>query len=142
MAAVCGRAKLARRLLFSDGAEDAVMFASARLRMMALAVAVTSALTAAPATAQGQPHEDVGLPLTPPPLKTSNPRYEETPTVRPSGSVGFALFVVLFGPVGLALGGSIAAAATPGPVALPFTPTPTIQPLAPAVEPRRAGASE
>lgn len=117
------------------------MFASVRLRMIALAVSLTSALAAAPAGAQAQPHEPLGLPLTPPPLESANPRYQATPTARPSGSAGFALLAVFAGPLGLVLGG-LAAVSTPGNVAVPFTPTPRLHPLAPAVEPRPTGAPE
>jgi hypothetical protein len=101
------------------------MFASAQVRRIALAVAVTSVLAAAPASARAEPHEPVGLPLTPPPLESSNPRYEGTPTAQPaprSGSAGFGFVGVLVAPLGFALGN----------VAVPFTPTPRLHPLAPA----------
>jgi hypothetical protein len=110
------------------------MFASAQVRRIALAVAVTSVLAAAPASARAEPHEPVGLPLTPPPLESSNPRYEGTPTAQPaprSGSAGFGFVGVLVAPLGFALGG-LSASSTPGNVAVPFTPTPRLHPLAPA----------
>ncbi len=114
------------------------MFASAQARFVALAVAVAFALTTVPASAQARPQEEHGLPMTPPPLERSNPRYETAPEAQPSGSPGLVLLFVFVGPLGLALGGPIAAA-TPGTV---FTPTPRLHPLAPADEQRSTGASE
>jgi hypothetical protein len=114
------------------------MLAPARVRAVAVVVSLASAT--ATATAQTGPEDDAGLPLTPPPLQSSNPDYEATPAAPPCGSAGFALLVAIVGPVGLALGGVTAASAS-GNVAVPFTPTPRARPLAPAVE-RPAGPSE
>lgn len=117
------------------------MHASARVRIaIALTAAITCASTVAPASARAEeqqaPH---GLPLTPPPLESANPRYERTPTAQPpSSSAGFALMAVLFGPLGFSLIGTIAAS-TPGNVAVPFTPTPRLYPRAPAIEQRPMG---
>lgn len=79
--------------------------------------------------------------MTPPPLESSNPRYETAPKAQPSGSAGLVLLFVLVGPLSLALGGTIAAA-TPDNIAVPFTPAPRLHPLAPAVEQRSTSASE
>ena len=81
------------------------MFASAQVRVMALAISVTYAFTAAPALAQSQPREDAELPSTPPPLESSNPNYEATPEARPPGGAGLAVMAALFGPLAFALGG-------------------------------------
>jgi hypothetical protein len=111
------------------------MFASAQARVMALAISVAYAFATAPALAQSQPHEEheeTGLPRTPPPLESSNPNYEATPSAQPSGSTGLALMAALFGPLGFALGGLSAAAAS-GDV----SSSSTFDPLAPGGQQRR-----
>jgi hypothetical protein len=88
------------------------MHSSAQVRLIALAVAATVAVTTAPASAQPRPHDDDwALPLTPPSPESSNPRYERTPTARAPGSAGLALLVLCVAPIGIALGGSSFAAA-------------------------------
>ena len=99
---------------------------------MALAIAVAYAFATAPALAQSQPHEETELPTTPPPLESSNPNYEATPSARPSGSTGLALTAALFGPLGFALGGISVAAAASGDI----SSSSTFHPLAPGVERR------
>ena len=79
---------------------------------MALPIAIAYAFATAPALAQTQPQEDGELPLTAPPLESANPNYEATPSAQPSGSTGLSLMAALFGPIGFALGGLSAAAAS------------------------------
>jgi hypothetical protein len=85
------------------------MFASARLPTIALMVSIAFAFETAPAMAQAPDDQDHGLPQTPPPVESSTTQDESA--APPSGSVGFALFGVIFGPLGVALGGASAAAA-------------------------------
>jgi hypothetical protein len=90
------------------------MLTSVQVRGIALAVAVASASTPAPARAQAPPreHEDEGLPTKAPDFENWDARNETAHEAQPKGSAGVALFLALFGPVGLALGGlSVAAAA-------------------------------
>jgi hypothetical protein len=117
------------------------MFAPTQLRMVALAVSVTAALTTAPASAQTQPHDDdFALPLTPPSLESANPLYERTPTApRPAGAAGFALLALMAGPVGFALGG-FGSAAAPENIASPL-PTLELPVLAPTVPAPATGVS-
>lgn len=115
------------------------MFASAQLRVMALAVSVTYAATTAPALAQARPDEETGLPTTPPRLESSNPNYEATPPTQPSGSAGLALITGLFGPLGFALGGLSVVVVTSDSIGSPAT---TVHPVAPAVVPHPSGLSE
>lgn len=105
------------------------MFASAQARVMALAISVAYAFATAPALAQSQPHEETELPSTPPPLESSNPNYEATPSAQPSGSTGLALMAALFGPLGFALGG-LSVAAVSGDI----SSSSTFHPLAPGDE--------
>lgn len=118
------------------------MFASARIPTIALTVLVEFAFTTVPAIAQAPddqvhglpltpppvesstlndapapfaqgPDDQIhGLPLAPPPVESSTPNNEPAPTAQPSASIGFGLSAALFGPLGLALGGVAAAAAT------------------------------
>jgi hypothetical protein len=114
------------------------MHSSAQIRLIALAVAATVAVTSAPASAQSQHHDDDwALPLTPPSPESSNPRYERTPTTHSPGSAGLALLVLCVAPIGIALGGSSFAAA-PDNIAspLPMLEVPRVAPPpAPATPP-------
>jgi hypothetical protein len=108
---------------------EAAMFASAQVRV--IAVSVASALSTAPAMAQAGADQDDGLPLTPPPLESSNTQVETVNAEQPSGSAGVALFTVFAGPVGLALAGVTTAAATSSAaayVAEPYSQTPRLLP--------------
>ena len=118
------------------------MFASARVRTIVLAGSVASALTTAPAMAQAPADQDLGVPLTPPPLESPNPGDENPPSAQSPGSAGVALLTALVGPLGLALGGTTTAAAASTGAVPTFTPTPRLHPSAPSVGRGSTGASE
>jgi hypothetical protein len=115
------------------------MFGSAQVRMVGLALSVAAlcaTVSAGASAGQVSLDQDDGLPLTPPPLTTSN----EAGEARQSGSLG-TVFFALAGPVGLALGGLNVAAAAENP-ASPLNRSSRFRAAAPTFERGPTGAPE